>query len=53
MFQWQLTSMAIKVADLPTSSKMETIVVGVIHRTSQSPMNAPSGKNTLGDEIMN
>jgi hypothetical protein len=45
--------MTIKVADLLTSSKTETISVGVTYRTSQSPMDAPSGKNTIGHEIMN
>jgi hypothetical protein len=45
--------MTIKAADIPTSSKTETISVGAIYRTSQSPMNAPSGKNTVGHEIVN
>jgi hypothetical protein len=45
--------MTIKVVDLPTSSKTETISVRAIYQTSQSPMNAPSGKNTIGHEIMN
>jgi hypothetical protein len=45
--------MAIKVVDLPTSSKTEIISVRAIYQTSQSPMNAPSDKNTVGHEIMN
>jgi hypothetical protein len=32
---------------------METISVGVTYPTSQPAMNAPSGKNTVGHEIMN
>jgi hypothetical protein len=53
VFRWQSTSMTIKIADLPTSSKTETISDEVTYRTSQSPKNAPSGKNTIGHEIMN
>jgi hypothetical protein len=45
--------MTIKVADLPTSSKMEIISVRATYRTSQSPMNASSSKNTVGHEIVN
>jgi hypothetical protein len=45
--------MTIKVDDLATNSKMETISVGATYRTSQSLMNASSGKNTVGYEIMN
>jgi hypothetical protein len=45
--------MTIKVADLPTSSKTETVSVRVTHWTSQSSMNAPSSKNTVGHEIVN
>jgi hypothetical protein len=45
--------MTIKVVDLLTSSKMETISVRVTYQTSQSPLNAPSGKNSAGHEIMN
>jgi hypothetical protein len=44
--------MTIKVADLPTSSKTETISVGVTYRTRQSSMNAPSDKNTVRHEIV-
>jgi hypothetical protein len=43
--------MTIKVPDLPTSSKTETISVGATYQTSQSTMNAPSGKNNVGHEI--
>jgi hypothetical protein len=53
MFQWQPTSMTIKIANLSTSSKMKTISVGATYQTSQYPMNAPSGKNTVGPEILN
>jgi hypothetical protein len=53
VFGWYPTSITIKVADLPTSSKMETISVRATYRTSQSTMNAPSSKNTVGHEIMN
>jgi hypothetical protein len=52
VFQWQPTSVTIKVADFPTSSKTETISVGVTYQTSRSPMNTPSDKNTIGHEIM-
>jgi hypothetical protein len=45
--------MAIKVADLSTSSKSETNGVKVTYRTSQSLMNAPSDKNIIGHEIAN
>jgi hypothetical protein len=45
--------MTIKVADLPTSSKMETISGGATYQATQSPMNAPSDKNTIDHEIMN
>jgi hypothetical protein len=45
--------MIIKAADLPTSSKMKTIIAGVTYRTSQSTMNAPFGKNIVGREIVN
>jgi hypothetical protein len=45
--------MIIKVADLPTSSKTGTISVGTTYWTSQSAMNAPFDKNTVGPKIMN
>jgi hypothetical protein len=45
--------MTIKVANLPTSSKIETVSVRATYRTSQSAVNAPSDKNTVGHEIMN
>jgi hypothetical protein len=45
--------MTIKVADLSTSSKTETISVRATYQTSQSLMNAPSDKNTVGHEIVN
>jgi hypothetical protein len=45
--------MTIKVANLPTSSKTKTVSVGATYRTGQSAMNAPSGKNTVGHEIVN
>jgi hypothetical protein len=45
--------MTIKVADLPTNSKMETVSVRATYQTSESTMNARSGKNTVGHEIMN
>jgi hypothetical protein len=45
--------MTIKVVDLPTSSKIETINVGATYRTNQSAMNARSGKNIVRHEIMN
>jgi hypothetical protein len=45
--------MTIKEAELPTSSKMETVSVVATYRTSQSAINAPFGKNTVGHEIMN
>jgi hypothetical protein len=45
--------MTIKVADLPTSSKTKTASVGVTYQTSQSTMNVPSDKNTVGHEIVN
>jgi hypothetical protein len=45
--------MTIKVADLSTSNKIETISVGATYRTSQSAMNAPSNKNTVGHDIVN
>jgi hypothetical protein len=53
VFRWKPTSMTIKVADLSTSSKTETISVEMTYRTSQSPMNAPSDKNAVGHEIIN
>jgi hypothetical protein len=46
-------SMTIKVADLPISSKTKTISIRVTYQTSQSPINAPSDKNTVGHEILN
>jgi hypothetical protein len=45
--------MTIKIVDLPTSNKTETISVRATYLTKQSPMNAPSGKNTVGHEIVN
>jgi hypothetical protein len=46
-------SMIIKVADLPTSSKMKIVSVRATYRISQLATNAPSSKNTIGHEIMN
>src|SRR6266498_708853 len=45
--------MTIEVADLPTKGKAETISVRTTYRTSQFPMNAPSGENVVGQEIVN
>jgi hypothetical protein len=45
--------MTIKLADLPTSSKSETISVRATYQTSQSTINAPYDKNTVGHEIVN
>jgi hypothetical protein len=45
--------MTIKVADLLTSSKMKTVSDEATYRTSQSAMNTPFSRNTLGHEIMN
>jgi hypothetical protein len=53
VFRWQPTLITIKVADLHTSSKIETINVRATYQTSLSPMNAPSGKNTVGHKIVN
>jgi hypothetical protein len=45
--------MTIKVDDLLTSSKTETVSVGATYQTSQTAMNAPSDKNIVGHEIVN
>jgi hypothetical protein len=45
--------MTIKVANLPINSKTEIIRVRATYRTSQSAMNTPSDKNTIGHKIVN